>query len=146
MSIEQTLERIAVALEKMEARYAGVLDAAPLVSAVVPATVIKEKKTTKAAPQAAPVNAPVIQPEADSFTLPGAEEVVPLAKDSTITLDDLKDKLTAHAKAFGTKVTVELIKKHGADAVVPKIATIPTANYAACMTEVESDLKKLKVK
>lgn len=133
MSIEQTLERIAVALEKIVALKPSDLGAprtASEVQAIAPAV----KKGKGVAP--APVAAPVI--EVDPFAAPG-EAAVP-----EVTFPMLSEKLQLHAKMYGTPTTIELIKKHGADKAQPKMSSIPTANYAACLAEVEADLAKAK--
>lgn len=124
MSIETDLGRIATSLEII-VKHLTTDKAAP---AREPAQPAAAKKTA-----AKPVPTP--EPEVDPFAEPQAE----------ISLDTLSDLLKKHAKALGTKTTIALILKHGADKVTPKINTIPTANYAACFAEAEGDLKKVKV-
>lgn len=136
MSIEQTLERIAVALEKIEARFAGNVTTAAVTIATpaIVAPVAKDKKKTAAA---APVAAPVIAAaEPSEFDLPGQGAEEPL------TFEHLKGRLTLHATTFGTKVTLPIMVKHGADNVTPKMNTIPEANWKACLAEINADLKK----
>lgn len=130
MSIEVELGRIATALEKQNA-LTEALVGKPASAAPVVAAPNTEKK--------APKNAPVVAAEVKVDPFADAE-----APKDELTIDILKDLLTTHAKAFGTKVTVELIKKHGADAATPKITTIPQANWKACFDEATADLKKVK--
>lgn len=133
--LETVLERIAVALEKQNAMTEQLLAGKASVVQAPPAQVVVPKKETKA-PKAAPVVqiAPVV--EVDPFS----NDTEP----SAITLDSLMAHLTTHAKAFGNKTTIDLIKKHGADAATPKIKTIPEANWQACWDEVTADLNKIK--
>ena len=128
MSIEQTLERIAVALEKQNELTAAIVQGKAAVAAPVPAAV-KETKVKKDAP--AP---PVAEPEQDPFS--GGEE-------AAVTFETLTELLKAHAKSLGTKLTVALIIKHGADRTTPKMNTIPEANFKACFDEATLDLKKV---
>ncbi len=137
MSLEIDLGRIANALEqmvKLMQNENGVTKINYSISAPKDANqgapaIAKEKKS---APK---TEAPVV--EADPF----AEQ--PVASDAVITLDQLTEVLKQHAKALGTKITIALIIKHGADKTTPKINTIPTANFKACFDEANKDLVKL---
>lgn len=120
MSLEQVVLDLTVAVKELTATIKGAKVDAPT-------------KTTAVA--AKKIAAPVAEAEVDPFA--GAAE-------AEITFESLSDVLKTHAKALGTKTTIALIVKHGADAVVPKINTIPTANYKACFDEATADLKKVK--
>lgn len=129
MSIEQNLERIAVALEEIAAQGRTATTA---IAAIVKTTKASKPVTTaeKGRPETETSD------EVDPFAAPEAEPLV--------TLEKLSDTLKLHAKALGTKVTIALIKKHGADSTTPKINTIPAANWFVCFAEAEADLKKTK--
>lgn len=129
MSIEIDLNRIATALEQMLLRM-------PVASvSTVPAAVpVKEAKKSK---ETAPAPVAVAEAEVDPFSHDA--EVVP-------TFDELSTLLKEHSIKLGTKVTIALIKKHGANAVTPKLNTIPEANFKACYDEATADLKKLEGK
>lgn len=137
MSIEQTLERIAVALEKIAAQGSPVV-AAPAVrtTAVViaeaPPAAAKIKKD-KPATTTAPVSAPVLTSDEDPFAQPGAPEV---------TFETLTERLTLHAKTFGTPLTIPIMKKHGANEAKPRMDSIPQGNWKALIDEVNADLAK----
>lgn len=130
MSIEQDLTRIAVALEEMVKRM-PITANANMAAPTLPA------KETKAKKEASPVVAP--EPEVDPFA--SGDTPTPV-----VTFESLTDLLKIHAKQLGTKVTVALIVKHGADKIVPKMNTIPEANFTACFDEATADLKKLEKK
>lgn len=121
MSLEQTLERIAVALEKIEARYSGILPTAPRET--------KVKKETAAAPVA------VVEPESNPFETDAAAE-------TAISFDALSVLLKDHSVKLGVKPTIALIIKHGADRTTPKLNTIPEGSFKACWDEATADLLK----
>lgn len=136
--IEQTLERIATALEKIATNGGGNLQNTNSVNHKVTEMPVKATKTAKTA--TAPVGAPVVVSEVESVENdPFADAQI----GATVTIDMVKDVLAKHARAFGTQQTIDLIKRHGADAVTPKIAGIPAKNFAACIAEAEKDLAKL---
>lgn len=130
MSIEQNLERIAVALEQLVKSKCGTP-----VPAVEPPVVTKKGLASKK--EALAAAAPETEEATDMFA--SETQAEPL-----VTLEKLSDTLKLHAKALGTKLTIALIKKHGADSTTPKINTIPTANWFVCFAEAEADLKKTK--
>lgn len=131
MSIEQTLERIAVAVEKIAAgRGEPSVTIASVTQTTIPAVPIKIKKEK---PMAVPA-------EKSEFDLPSGN--ADTTNEIPITFDQLKDRLTAHATNFGTKVTLPIMVRHGADAITPKMNTIPEANWKACLAEINADLKK----
>ena len=138
--LETVLERIAVALEKQNEMTAQLLMNKPAGAVPVVATPpAAAPKVEKKAPKAAPVITP--EPvEVDPF------ESEAEAPGSSITIESLMAHLTEHAKKFGNKVTIDLIKRHGADAVTPKIKTIPEANWKACWDEAAADLAKVTKK
>ena len=139
MSIEQTLERIATALETIAKACDKAPAAAPTAApaAAKPATTKAAKPTTgMTAPAATPVVAP--QPEHDPFA---QEAEVPVP---TITIQQLEESLRHHAKAFGTPTTLALMVKHGADRAKTTIKSIPTVGYQPLNDEIEADLKKQK--
>lgn len=125
----EVLTRIAVAVEKIEARYAGA------VPAVVPVAASKETKAKK-------------ETSASQVMAVAEKEVNPFEPENTddekVTFESLTDLLKTHAKKLGTKVTVALIIKHGADRTTPKMNTIPEANFKACFDEATADLKKVE--
>lgn len=116
MSIETSFERIAVALEEI-AEFAK----SGAVNTPAPAPVTTKKKQ---APEAAPVE----------------EDVAPAGK--AYTKAEVLEGLKAHADEVGSDLTIKLMIKHGADATVTRVDTIPVANYGALMTDVERDLAK----
>lgn len=132
MSLEITLERIAVALEAIAKAKSG-----------NPLPVLAPVKDKKAKPAPEVQNAPAEQqaaPESDPFAQESG------GQPSTITLGELTDLLRSHAKKLGNPVTIALVKKHGADPVMPKITGIPEGNYQACYDEAMKDLKKAEKK
>lgn len=133
MSIEVELGRIATALEKQNALTEALVNGKG--NPLPPPAPLAAPKVEKKAPK----NAPVVEPEAVDAG-EGMFEDGPTG----VTLDALKELLTQHAKAFGTKVTLAMIISHGADKDTPKIATIPEVNWAACFTQATADLKKVK--
>ena len=111
MSLEQNVERIAVALETLV-----VLAQA----SEAPEKKKKEKVTPPAAPQAG-----IEDMLGDGATKP----------EEKVTLDQLKDVLRAHMAKNGTEKTKALMIKHGAAVAKPVISSIPEANYAALLKE-----------
>jgi hypothetical protein len=129
--LEEQLKRIADALEKQNALTESLIGNKAPANQQGPVPVAPTPpKVEKKAPKAAPVV------EVDPF----AEE----AAEPALTFDQIKETLTAHAKQFGSKVTIELMKKHGADAAAPKINTIPEGNWKVCFDEASAELKKVK--
>lgn len=122
MSIENTLERIAVALEAIAQGGAPANLNAPA------------KPTPAAAPapraaKAAPAAAEPVAPVADAKVYTQAEVLETLK-----TLADIED--------FGSAETIALMVKHGANKETPAVRTIPAANYGALMLEATGLLKK----
>ena len=105
MSIEEKLERIAVALEETLELCKANSQEAPKRGRLA-----KEKETA----------------------LP-AEDI--LADAPVYTQDEVHKALRAFMDKNGPDKTKTLMIKHGADKVTPKITTIPVANYAALMKE-----------
>ena len=110
MSIEQNVERIAVALEN--------LVELTKVAMAMPAEEGKKKKKT----------------EAVAAVATGIEDMLGDAAPK-ITLDQVKDALRAHMTKNGAEVTKALMIKHGANAAKPVVTSIPEANYPALMKE-----------
>ena len=132
--LEEQLKRIADALEKQIALTESLLNVKPQANPLPPAPKVEKK-----APKAAPV---IAESEADPF----ADENQDAGLAAGITIETLMAHLTEHAKKFGNKVTIDLIKRHGADQVTPKIKTIPEANWKACWDEAAADLAKVTKK
>ena len=107
MSIEQSLERIAIALEEI---------AGPGKIAPAGTEAPKEKKAKKEAP-AAPI-----------------EDI--LADAPVYTQDEVHKALRAYMDKNGIEKTKVLMIKFGASAVKPVLTSIPVANYAALMKEI----------
>ena len=98
MSLEQVMERIAVALEKQNEMTSRLLENKPMSPVATTAPVAP--KVEKKAPKAAPVITP--EPvEVDPF------ESEAEAPGSSITIETLMAHLTEHAKKFGNKVTID---------------------------------------
>jgi hypothetical protein len=134
MSIEQTLERIAVALEKIaEVRENLLIMTSPAADPAV-------KKPGRPAKAVAPVGAPVVTPPPPEALPDPFAEGAPAA---AISFEQLTDLLKKHSKTFGVKTTIALMVKHGADATTYKMSTIPTASYQALFTEATADLEKV---
>jgi len=135
MSIDVDLNRIATALEEIVkiGKGGGMFTG----NTGNPLPPVATPKTTKAAKE---TPAPVAEPEVDPFsqTTDAAEPIV--------NFESLTDLLKLHAKKLGTKVTVALIIKHGADRTTPKMNTIPEANFKTCFEEASADLKKVEGK
>lgn len=132
MSIESDLNRIATALEEMVKICRSNIQAE-----VVPAPALKAAEPVKKVKK----EVPVVQPEPD--TDPFGQEV---STQPEPTFESLTSLLKAHSIALGTKVTIALIIKHGADRMTPKLNTIPQASFSACYAEAKADLAKLEVK
>lgn len=130
----EVLTRIAVAAEKIAAQGNGSAQAVPEAVVAKPAT-----RTTKVQP-VKQVTA-VAEPEVDPFAQEVEQDV-----EQGVSFDSLTELLKTHAKQLGTKTTVALIVKHGANRLIPKMNTIPEANYKACYDEATADLKKLEKK
>ena len=114
MSIEQNVERIAVALEN--------LVELTKVAMAMPAEEGKKKKKT----------------EAVAAVATGIEDMLgdgAAKPEEKITLDQVKDALRGHMTKNGAEVTKALMIKHGANAAKPVVTSIPEANYPALMKE-----------
>lgn len=127
MSIDTDINRIATALEEMLKRMPITANA----NQAGPTPPVKEKKTKETV---------VAEPEIDPF----GQNEAPV--EMAVTFETLTELLKTHAKQLGTKITVALIIKHGADKTTPKMNTIPEANFKACFDEATADLKKLDKK
>jgi len=112
MSIENSLERIAVALESIAASKGN---AVPVLAQEAPA----KKKTT------APVT-----PILDEDPLGGAPV------ENSITMDDIHKALRGYMDKNKIEKTKELMIKYGANAAKPVLTSIPEKNYAALMKEI----------
>lgn len=111
----EVLTRIAVVLEKAEARYAGQVPPAPVVD--------KPKKGKEDKPAPAAAAAPV---------------------ENAVTKEVLFDRLKEHGAAFGLKATKTLMVKHGADSVNTTTASVPAASYKALFAEATKELEGSK--
>lgn len=143
--IEETLVRIAVALEKQNElvcmlafKKAGPESGPFNQGADVPVETVK--KTRKVAEPVKPVVAEPVAEEIDPF----AAEPEPVAASKEVTFDMLSDFLRKHSVTFGTKTTMALMIKHGADKGTPKLNTIPEKSFNACYAEAQQDFDKLK--
>ena len=116
MSIEQSLERIASALERLAGN-------APVPEIQVDAPTAKVGRPRKAAELAPAV-------EEDPLALAPAEKAV--------TTEEVRAALQAFMAKNGIEKTKALMIKHGANAAKPIITTIPEKNYAAVMVEIGS--------
>ena len=122
MSIEQSLERIAVALELIANRYEGNVP-----PKAVPEVDLDKPKRGRPAKEPAPA-VPAV--EIDPLT---GEPVKPEL--AAITLDQVRDALRAHMKTNGIEKTKALMIKFGAPVANPVVTGIPVTNYAALLKE-----------
>ena len=107
--LEQILERIAIALE----RLAGAAENIPAPEKVKPGRPAKVAA------------APVVEED-------------PLAETpSAFTQDQVRDALRAFMKVQGKEPTMAVMIKYGADKVKPLLPQIKAENYAALMKEIE---------
>jgi hypothetical protein len=122
MSIEQSLERIANALEASMAKDG--MAARPLAET-------ESDKPKRGRPAKAPetATAPV---EIDPLT---GEPIQPVLAAAAITLDQVRDALRAHMKTNGIEKTKALMIKFGAPVANPVVTGIPVTNYAALLKE-----------
>lgn len=145
MSIENTLERIAVALETLVsveiqrrndlAKTQGPAETGPAETG--PATQAQQadapkKKTNKK-------ENPVAEP---SVGLPMGEPEPTPVTDKPITKDELTKSLRLHASRYGVPITKGLMIKAGANPTEPTVDSIPVINYAALYTQITGDLSK----
>ena len=114
MSLEQNVERIAVALETL----------------VVLAQASEAPKGTEAPEKKKKVKEPAPQAGIEDMLGDGAAK-----PEEKVTLDQLKDVLRGHMAKNGTEKTKALMIKHGAAVAKPVISSIPEANYAALLKE-----------
>lgn len=142
MSIEADLNRIANALEFIAGSTTGKTPTQP---------VSELKARVETQPKLAKANKTSTTGAATPLVVAVVEDVDPFAiadvgvqQPEEITFEKLSDLLKKHAATLGTKTTIALIQKHGADAVTPKLNTIPTANYKSCFDEATKDLTKVK--
>lgn len=118
MSIEQSLERIATALEQMVGTTKDKTGQPELSERKEDLTPKKERK---------PKAPSVISPEEPSST-------------ATVSLEDLTNLLRKHASALGIPSTKALMVKFGADAETPNVNSIPTNNYGTLAEAAKKDL------
>lgn len=136
MSLEQQLERIAVALETIATNTKPTGNPAPVAAPPAPPTAAEPKKTTKkAAPAAEPVTA------SDLSDLELTPET-PVA--AVVTEEMLRDTLKRYVIKFGREATGKAISKFGAKANAPLIADIDKKKYKECVDALELDLKNGK--
>lgn len=133
MSIETDLGRIATALEQM-VKLCSASKETTSVHVTVPSGPAA-KSAKKQADKPVPAVESVVESDPFQSESPAQEE---------LTEAKLGEFLKTHATTFGTKATIALIKKHGADPVTPKINTIPQANWQACYNEAKEDMLKKK--
>lgn len=140
MSIEQDLNRIANALEKLSELAAGKMIAAPAPAAPGSTATLggKPPKVTKATPAPA-VSAPPAPAEDPITGQPIEQEATP-----THTIEDvhahLRTLMETPAKG-GVEVCKKLMIKHGANPAKPVISSIPRQNYGKLMAEITEMLK-----
>lgn len=137
MSLEQTLERIAVALETIAVNTKPVGNPAPVAATQATPAAEPPKKTTKKAAPAA--EAPV----ATTPDLADLEPPAPPTAPAVVTEEMLRDALKRHVIKFGKDATGKVITKFGAKANAPLIADIDKTKYAQCVEALEADLKKV---
>jgi len=109
MTIEVTLERIAVALETIAAG-GGAVTAAPTTATDTPATTKAEK------PAASGKGKPAGKGKATKESKPAKEEPAETeeAKEPELTLNDVRAALTTLQKAVGADAPKALLSEHGA--------------------------------
>ena len=117
MSIEQSLERIASALEQIAAGKTAGCDAPP------PAPRKAGRPPKVEAPAAPAVEA---DPLADEPAAPAVSQ------------EEVHKALRAYMDKNGIDKTKALMIKHGAAAAKPVLTSIPVANYGALMAEIAS--------
>jgi len=116
MSIEQSLERIADALEILTKDNIGTQTVAEPIKPGRP------KKET-----VAPASAP---------------EVDPLAEEpKAISYDEVHAQLRAFKDKFGIEPVKKLMIEHGAAAAKPTVQSIPAENYTALMAKIKELMK-----
>lgn len=145
MSLEQSLERIAIALEK-------------IANPVTTVNTVTEVRIPEPSTAAVAKPAPTAKPAAKVETLkpiskgPAAKTVTPesLVDDGSIeppkpapakpthTLADVLDLLKKAAVKHGAPKIKQLMIDHGADKTTPKVETIPATNYPALVSVVKS--------
>jgi len=130
MSIENSLERIAAALETIAANTG---------SPVLGATPVSLEKKSEPIKVKAPKAAPVVAAPAIEDPFAGEEEQ---PKAPAVSFEQMSETLKKHAKTFGSPVTIKLMKDHGADPKTPKLATIPEANFAKITAQAITELEK----
>ena len=111
MSIEKSLERIAVAFESLLGQQATTTNNVVTINPEV-----KPKKTTKK-------KAEVV--EAEVLDVPISEPV----EKAVYTLEDVRKSLAGYAKDHGKDATIELMIRHGADKAKPTVSSIPSEEY-----------------
>lgn len=127
MSIENTLERIAAALETIAGLKQG---AAPAID--TPKVDVSEpiKKTTKK----------------DAEKPSGVGSAGKPGEEKEYTQAEVLDALKGHADEFDSESTIKLMVRHGADKETPAVRTIPSENYGALMADIKADLAKKQAK
>lgn len=111
MSIEQSFERIAVALEEIASQGRG---ENVTVSLTVPPLANQQEA-----------------PKKEKVKKPIAEKVEEKVASKDVTKEELTAALRKHATANGIPVTKALMIQHGANADTPTFDSLPTKNYAA---------------
>ena len=124
MALEQEIQKLIIAVEALTKAMGQ--------PAPAPAPASRAAKPVK--------EAPPVEQEVNPFE-PEASTAAP-----AVTFESLTELLKGHAKKLGTKLTIALIIKHGADRTTPKMNTIPEANFKACWDEATADLKKMEGK
>lgn len=129
MSIENTLERIAAALEKQVELLAN-----PAKSYTPPAPIVAPAKTTKTTKAA---------PAATTADIDMGGDAPPPAAEKVIDQQVIREKLRDYTVAMGRPKAIELAKKYGAKEPV-LVTDIPAKNYAKLVAEIEATLAQGK--
>lgn len=152
MSIEQLLERIAVAVEQNNELLSVAMfpqkntSAQPVPAVAVPAPTTSAKRgRTPAVSSAAPAAA-VVAPAAPVVAETMFDEPSGVAAQTEVTYESLVAILRRHADAVGIDHTKALMIKYGADKTTPKVGAISKENWAICFETAEKDIEALTKK
>lgn len=138
MSLEQSLERIAIALEKIAGKSTPTTTTVVNMASDTPTAKPEVLEAAKPAAKAkATPAAKTVTPESLAAG-PVAPAAKPAEAKPTHTLADVLDLLKKAAVKHGAPKIKQLMIDHGADAKMPKVETIPAANYPALVSVVKS--------
>jgi hypothetical protein len=120
MSLEQSLERIAVTLELIVGHVVGVGQA--------PTPKVKPGRPAKS----------------EALPAAPAEDLLGVDAKPEITQDDIHLALRVYMKKNALEKTKALMIKHGADPAKPVLSSIPAKSYVALMADIEESFKDQK--